>query len=107
MAPWTRRLGCVLACYARIGRGRSRDFGDLRIRRSEGRVVNTPLVFKRVLFQAGKERSEGKDKRVRERERTEGGGEMEKIERRRKESRGERESEARLEWRKGLSPRLE
>ncbi|GFW87835.1 hypothetical protein TNCV_1359391 [Trichonephila clavipes] len=28
-----------------------RDFGDLRIRRSEGRVVNTPLVFKRVLFQ--------------------------------------------------------
>ncbi|GFX15799.1 hypothetical protein TNCV_1061211 [Trichonephila clavipes] len=28
-----------------------RDFGDLRIRRSEGRVVNTPLVFKRVIFQ--------------------------------------------------------
>ncbi|GFW22815.1 hypothetical protein TNCV_2380301 [Trichonephila clavipes] len=50
MAPWARRLGCVLACYAPIRR-RSRDFGDLRIRRSEGRVVNTPLVFKRVLFQ--------------------------------------------------------
>ncbi|GFV43237.1 hypothetical protein TNCV_2049181 [Trichonephila clavipes] len=23
MAPWARRLGCVLACYAQIGRGRS------------------------------------------------------------------------------------
>ncbi|GFW67442.1 hypothetical protein TNCV_3391131 [Trichonephila clavipes] len=34
-----------------------RDFGDLRIRRSEGRVVNTPLVFKRVLL----EREKGKE----------------------------------------------
>ncbi|GFW48360.1 hypothetical protein TNCV_1109231 [Trichonephila clavipes] len=25
MAPWARRLGCVLACYAQIGRGRSRE----------------------------------------------------------------------------------
>ncbi|GFW68398.1 hypothetical protein TNCV_3617431 [Trichonephila clavipes] len=25
MAPWARRLGCVLACYAPIGRGRSRE----------------------------------------------------------------------------------
>ncbi|GFW16787.1 hypothetical protein TNCV_1551391 [Trichonephila clavipes] len=33
-----------------------RDFCDLPIRRNEGRVVNTPLVFKRVLFQEKKER---------------------------------------------------
>ncbi|GFW87477.1 hypothetical protein TNCV_1301221 [Trichonephila clavipes] len=32
-----------------------RDFGDLRIRRSEGSVVNTPLVFKRFLLE-GKEK---------------------------------------------------
>ncbi|GFU60115.1 hypothetical protein TNCV_3144731 [Trichonephila clavipes] len=25
MAPWARRLWCVLACYAQIGRGRSRE----------------------------------------------------------------------------------
>ncbi|GFU74323.1 hypothetical protein TNCV_654481 [Trichonephila clavipes] len=25
MAPWARRLGCVLACYAQIRRGRSRE----------------------------------------------------------------------------------
>ncbi|GFS64844.1 hypothetical protein TNCV_2000661 [Trichonephila clavipes] len=27
MAPWARRLGCVLACYAQIGRGR-RERGE-------------------------------------------------------------------------------
>ncbi|GFT13525.1 hypothetical protein TNCV_3830111 [Trichonephila clavipes] len=59
MAPWARRPGCVLACYAQIGRGRPRDFCDLRIRRDEGRVVNTPLVFKRVLFEeTGEKRRE-------------------------------------------------
>ncbi|GFV27300.1 hypothetical protein TNCV_3794951 [Trichonephila clavipes] len=36
-----------------------RDFGDLPIR-SEGRVVNTPLVFKRVLFE--KKRTGGEEK---------------------------------------------
>ncbi|GFV69888.1 hypothetical protein TNCV_1982551 [Trichonephila clavipes] len=130
MAPWARRFGCVLAldkcvqmwtrnygalgqtarvCFGVLCTNRTRevkrDFGDLPIRRSEGRVVNTPLVFKRVLFEEKKKRGEGKDKRVRERERTEVGGETEKRERRRKESRG-RESEARLEWRKGLSPEI-
>ncbi|GFW90606.1 hypothetical protein TNCV_566441 [Trichonephila clavipes] len=76
MAPWARRLGCVLALdkciqmwtrnYGALGQKArvcfgvlyankkkeevKRDFGDLRIRRSEGRVVNTPLVFKRVLL---------------------------------------------------------
>ncbi|GFU85438.1 hypothetical protein TNCV_4816901 [Trichonephila clavipes] len=125
MAPWTRRLGCVLALdkcvqmwtrnYGALGQTArvcfgvlcankkkeevKRDFGDLRIRRSEGRVVNTPLVFKSVLFEERREKRRGdpkgevgekKDKRVRERERTEGGGEMEKREGRRKET--ERES---------------
>ncbi|GFV93297.1 hypothetical protein TNCV_3685201 [Trichonephila clavipes] len=80
MAPWARQLGCVLALdkcvqmwtrnYGALGQTArvcfgvlcankkkeevKRDFGDLRIRRSEGRVVNTPLVFKRVLFQETK-----------------------------------------------------
>ncbi|GFS85811.1 hypothetical protein TNCV_2973541 [Trichonephila clavipes] len=39
--------------------GRPRDFCDLPIRRDEGRVVNTPLVFKRVLFQE-KRKGDGK-----------------------------------------------
>ncbi|GFU61266.1 hypothetical protein TNCV_5033251 [Trichonephila clavipes] len=42
-----------------------RDFCDLPIRRYEGRVVNTPLVFKRVIFQE----TRGK-KDLRERERS-------------------------------------
>ncbi|GFV10296.1 hypothetical protein TNCV_3439821 [Trichonephila clavipes] len=78
MAPWARRPGCVLACYAQIGRGRPRDFCDLPIRRDEGHVVNTPLVFKRILFQ---------------------GTEKEK-------KRGEREKPG-LGWRKGKSPALD
>ncbi|GFV64062.1 hypothetical protein TNCV_2313551 [Trichonephila clavipes] len=71
MAPRARRPGCVLACDAQIGRGRPRDFCDLPIRRDEGRVVNTPLVFKRVLFQerGGKE-TEKEKKKSRERERS-------------------------------------
>ncbi|GFU64316.1 hypothetical protein TNCV_3446261 [Trichonephila clavipes] len=63
-APWVRRPGCVLACDAQIGRGRPRDFCDLPIRRDEGRVVNTPLVFKRVLL-----RREGERRRKRRRKR--------------------------------------
>ncbi|GFU08990.1 hypothetical protein TNCV_1318621 [Trichonephila clavipes] len=43
--------------------GRPRDFCDLPIRRDEGRVVNTPLVFKRVLF----EKREKKEEKRRER----------------------------------------
>ncbi|GFW69564.1 hypothetical protein TNCV_489101 [Trichonephila clavipes] len=65
MAPWARRPGCVLVCYAQIGRGRPRDFCDLPIRRDEGRVVNTPLVFKRVLFQEMKRKKEKRDERER------------------------------------------
>ncbi|GFS56605.1 hypothetical protein TNCV_1852751 [Trichonephila clavipes] len=62
MAPWARRPGCALAFDAQIGRGRPIDFCDLPIRRDEGRVVNTPLLFKRVLFQekkGGRKRREG------------------------------------------------
>ncbi|GFT23365.1 hypothetical protein TNCV_2016471 [Trichonephila clavipes] len=33
MAPWARRLGCVLACYAQIGRGRSRE----TVKKQDGR----------------------------------------------------------------------
>ncbi|GFT93712.1 hypothetical protein TNCV_1804011 [Trichonephila clavipes] len=64
MAPWARRPGCVLACYAQIGRGRPRDFCDLPIRRDEACCEHTPGV-KRVLFQETRE----KKKRERERER--------------------------------------
>ncbi|GFV40728.1 hypothetical protein TNCV_5055081 [Trichonephila clavipes] len=52
MAPWARRRGCVLVCYAQIGRERPREtFCDLPGRRDEERVVYPPLVFKRVFFQ--------------------------------------------------------
>ncbi|GFT77186.1 hypothetical protein TNCV_1984731 [Trichonephila clavipes] len=142
MAPWARRLGCVLALdkcvqmwtrnYGALGQTAwvcfgvlcankkkeevKRDFGDLRIRRSEGRVVNTPLVFKRVLFE---ERKKEKKRRPERRgrgekgqespgERTDGrrrrdGKERGETERDRKRV-GKRESDARLEWKKGLSP---
>ncbi|GFT60406.1 hypothetical protein TNCV_4971721 [Trichonephila clavipes] len=138
MAPWDRRLGCVLAldkcvqmwtrnygalgqtarlCFGVLCANRTRevkrDFCDLRIR-SEGRVVNTPLVVNPPIGQNGffrptreaskmdctdfsafkrqeeSKRAEKKDRRVRERERTEGGGKTEKREMRRKET--ERES---------------
>ncbi|GFT59903.1 uncharacterized protein TNCV_705221 [Trichonephila clavipes] len=57
---WTRNYGALgqtarvcfgVLCANKKKEEVKRDFGDLRIRRSEGRVVNTPLVFKRVLFQ--------------------------------------------------------
>ncbi|GFT80081.1 hypothetical protein TNCV_1368321 [Trichonephila clavipes] len=42
MAPWARRPGCVLACYAQIGRGRGEEKSpgertDGRRRREEGK----------------------------------------------------------------------
>ncbi|GFU25273.1 hypothetical protein TNCV_1739231 [Trichonephila clavipes] len=70
MAPWARLPGCVLACDAQIGRGRPRVFCDLPIRRDERRVVKTPLVFKRVLFQERREKTGGDGKGERERERS-------------------------------------
>ncbi|GFY13583.1 hypothetical protein TNCV_4959531 [Trichonephila clavipes] len=88
MAPWARRPGCVLACDAQIGRGRPRDFCDLPIRRDKGRVVNTPLVFKKGSFsgeRGGKtgeseerERGDGKGRRQEETEKESGERERER-----------------------------
>ncbi|GFT66936.1 hypothetical protein TNCV_1348021 [Trichonephila clavipes] len=102
MAPKDRRLGCVLACYAPIGRGRSRDRGDPKGEVGRGGQESPGERTD------GKERKETErdGKRVRERERTEGGGETEKRERGDGKRVGERESEARLEWRKRLSPEI-
>ncbi|GFY18852.1 hypothetical protein TNCV_3875401 [Trichonephila clavipes] len=70
---WTKNYGALgqtaRVCFGVLCANRTRevkrDFGDLPIRRSEGRVVNTPLVFKRVLFQeiGGKRKREKKDKK--------------------------------------------
>ncbi|GFX64370.1 hypothetical protein TNCV_1413531 [Trichonephila clavipes] len=87
MTPWARRPGCVLACDAQIGRGRPRVFCDLPIRRDEGCVVNTPLVFKRVLFQERSEKPGGDGKGERERE--EGRKKREETAKEKKRSRGE------------------
>ncbi|GFV99596.1 hypothetical protein TNCV_5079581 [Trichonephila clavipes] len=77
MAPWARRLGCVLACYAQIGRGRSRE------------------TFERE--KTGERRKE-KGEETEGEERGDGKGEE-------KES-GKRERGARFIWRKGLSPEI-
>ncbi|GFW85313.1 hypothetical protein TNCV_3250501 [Trichonephila clavipes] len=71
MAPWARRLGVFgVLCANKKKEQVKRDFGDLRIRRSEGRVVNTPLVFKRVLFQETGEDPERKKEEVTRKERS-------------------------------------
>ncbi|GFT28259.1 hypothetical protein TNCV_645851 [Trichonephila clavipes] len=88
MAPWARRLGCVLACYAQIGRGRSRDDGG---RREDGKR-------ERRGKETEKERGEGR--RRKKREEREGDG------KKRGKGVGERERGARLVWRKGLSPEI-
>ncbi|GFX77882.1 hypothetical protein TNCV_739161 [Trichonephila clavipes] len=96
MAPWARRPGCVLACDAQIGRGRPRVFCDLPIRRDEGRVVNTPLVFKGSF--SGEKRREQKGRTEKERGRVGDG--------KREEKESGRERGARLACRKGLSPEI-
>ncbi|GFW69525.1 hypothetical protein TNCV_488711 [Trichonephila clavipes] len=83
MAPWARRLGCVLACYAQIGRGRGR--GGVRERRRKERKVE-------------RERTEGEDGRR--------DGERGRMDGKREERESERESGARLVWRKELSPEI-
>ncbi|GFU86242.1 hypothetical protein TNCV_368981 [Trichonephila clavipes] len=74
---WTRNYGALgqtarvcfgVLCDNRKKEEVKRDFGDRRIRRSEGRVVNTPLVFKRVLFQETR-RPEKKRERAKEEKR--------------------------------------
>ncbi|GFS98496.1 hypothetical protein TNCV_3478831 [Trichonephila clavipes] len=100
MAPRARRPGCVLACDAQIGRGRPRVFCDLPIRRDEGRVVNTPLVFKRVLFQERREKTGEREEREEEKRTERGDGKRKgrrrkkkgkETEKEKKRSRGERE----------------
>ncbi|GFV82298.1 hypothetical protein TNCV_3442881 [Trichonephila clavipes] len=94
---WTRNYGALgqtaWVCFGVLCANKKeevkRDFGDLRIRRSEGRVVNTPWCLKGFFLRRPGEKREQreKEKRVRERERMEGGGgETEKRERRRKET---------------------
>ncbi|GFU78438.1 hypothetical protein TNCV_2300531 [Trichonephila clavipes] len=92
MAPWARWPGSVLACDAQIGRGRPRVFCDLPIRRDEGRVVDTPLVFKRGSF-SGEEGRRREREEKRRTERGEGRREREREEtaKAKKNSRGERE----------------
>ncbi|GFX93112.1 hypothetical protein TNCV_140561 [Trichonephila clavipes] len=73
---WTRNYGalgqtarvCFGVLCANQTREVKRDFCDPPMRRNEGRVVNTPLVFKRVLFEG--KRKEGRE-RVRERRKKE------------------------------------
>ncbi|GFV87937.1 hypothetical protein TNCV_782181 [Trichonephila clavipes] len=118
---WTRNYGALgqtaRMCFGVLCTNKKkvevkRDFGDLRIRRSEGRVVNTPLVVKKGSFSGDgriperkeKERwrperrgREKKDKKVRERGRTEGDGKRV----------GERERvKPALNGEKGLSPKI-
>ncbi|GFV42277.1 hypothetical protein TNCV_3165081 [Trichonephila clavipes] len=72
---WTRNYGALgqtarvcfgVLCANKKKEEVKRDFGDLRIRRSEGHVVNTPLVLKRVLFE--ETRGDRKKKGEREKE---------------------------------------
>ncbi|GFT51576.1 hypothetical protein TNCV_3705441 [Trichonephila clavipes] len=80
---WTRNYGALgqtarvcfgVLCANRKKEEVKRDFGDLRIR-SEGRVVNTPLVFKRVLFQetrGDRRKKENEQKKKKELEKEKG-----------------------------------
>ncbi|GFY00384.1 uncharacterized protein TNCV_1664231 [Trichonephila clavipes] len=77
---WTRNYGALgqmaRVCFGVLCANRTRevkrDFGDLPIRRSKGRVVNTLLVFKRVLFGGKKKRKSRKKGQESLRERTDG-----------------------------------
>ncbi|GFT43271.1 hypothetical protein TNCV_2521171 [Trichonephila clavipes] len=79
LAPVHSRRGREGDCAFRANRTLMRswaEFCGLPIRRDEGRVVNTPLVFKRVLFEETEK--EKKKSREREREREEPALEREK-----------------------------
>ncbi|GFX77419.1 hypothetical protein TNCV_2956171 [Trichonephila clavipes] len=96
---WTRNYGALGqtagVCFGMLCTNRTmevkRDFCDLRIRRGEGRVVNTPLVVKKGSFSGDEEeKRKSRKKRTRksgERERTEGGGEKEREETQRESGR--------------------
>ncbi|GFV48208.1 hypothetical protein TNCV_2345091 [Trichonephila clavipes] len=93
---WTRNYGALgqtaRVCFGVLCANRTRevkrDFCDLPIRRNEGRVVNTPLVFKRVLFQGKRKRRRGKVGRERTEE------ERRRDERRRQERRRKKRAES-------------
>ncbi|GFX57478.1 hypothetical protein TNCV_3051291 [Trichonephila clavipes] len=97
---WTRNYGALgqtaRVCFGVLCANRTRevkrDFGDLPIRRDEGRVVNTPLVFKRVLFQGRRKKGQ---ERVRKREKEKSG---ENGRREREETEREDERSPGLEW---------
>ncbi|GFX09662.1 hypothetical protein TNCV_2186581 [Trichonephila clavipes] len=94
MAPWARWLGCVLACYAQIGRGRSRETFE-----REGEIGQ----------RRGKDGRERRKKTGEKRKKTgENGGKENREEMAREEKKrvGEGERGARLVWRKGLSPEI-
>ncbi|GFU75976.1 hypothetical protein TNCV_2088141 [Trichonephila clavipes] len=97
---WTRNYGALdqtaRVCFGVLCANRTRevkrDFVDLRIRRSEGRVVNTPLLFKKGLFlrtRGGKDRKKTWRERVREKR----PGEREKEKKRPEKKKSPRESE--------------
>ncbi|GFT19708.1 hypothetical protein TNCV_1594301 [Trichonephila clavipes] len=84
---WTRNYGALdqtaRVCFGVLCANRTRevkrDFVDLRIRRSEGHVVNTPLLFKKGCFRGHEEkRPEKKNVGERERVREKRPGEREK-----------------------------
>ncbi|GFS77582.1 hypothetical protein TNCV_2110871 [Trichonephila clavipes] len=114
---WTRNYGALgqtaRVCFGVLCANRTRevkrDFCDLPIRRDEGLVVNTPLVVKKGSF-SGDEEEKGKRGRKKGQEspgeRTDGRRRRDGKERGDGKRVGERESEARLEWRKGLSPEI-
>ncbi|GFV08772.1 hypothetical protein TNCV_2253361 [Trichonephila clavipes] len=89
MAPWGQDGSGVFwrGCANRM-REVKRDFCDLPIRRDEGRVVNTPLVFKSGSF-SGEKDGDGKKKREKEteKERERGRTEKEREESRRRKKR--------------------
>ncbi|GFT18696.1 hypothetical protein TNCV_2276951 [Trichonephila clavipes] len=101
---WTRNYGALgqtaRVCFGVLCANKKeefkRDFGDLRIRRSEGRVVNTPLMFKRVLFQEtrGDRRKKENEQKKRTSKRREKSSEKRRADRLRK-WRGESQSFAR------------
>ncbi|GFW71268.1 retrovirus-related Pol polyprotein from transposon 297 [Trichonephila clavipes] len=73
---WTRNYGALdqtaRVCFGVLCANRTRevkrDFVDLRIRRSEGRVVNTPLLFKKSCFLGQKRKGKKTGKKPGERE---------------------------------------
>ncbi|GFW96405.1 hypothetical protein TNCV_2294771 [Trichonephila clavipes] len=67
---WTRNYGALgqtarvcfgVLCANRKKEEVKRDFGDLRIRRSEGRVVNTPWCLKGFFFRRREKTGEKKE----------------------------------------------